>query len=177
MQDNLQDYVLEATDILVFPLVRQELELLYDNPVAFSSYLNVWYDGVDLKKDSSVIKQINAVKSNEDNWLWHTMWVVVSVKDRTIIGGINYKGAPQDQKVSLECNLNEKYHNKGFGSKAVMLFNEWAIKNGVKTLQAKTLKDNIAANRVLQKNGYKVSKKTAKYNYYEFDSVEFKEEN
>lgn len=155
MQQNLADFVLQTPDTLVFPLLKEELELLYDNPVAFSSYIKVWYDGVDLKHQANelYLNQIEKLKNNEQDWLWHTFWVIVSIKDRTIIGNINFIDYTSDSS-EIYCLINKKYHNLGFATKSIGLISEWSKSMGLKQLVAKCDKDNISLKKVLEKNNF-----------------------
>lgn len=171
-QEDLSEYVLESKDVLVFPLSLQELELLNQNPVAFSAYINVWYDGDDFNSpvmQKAYQEQIKLLKDNESDWIWHTFWMIVSIKERTIVGSICFKNSPKNGSCEIGYGINPKYANRGITSKAVALICEWACTQGLKSLLATTELDNIASSKVLTKNGFVQTKKMAKLIYYKKD--------
>ncbi len=160
MQENLQDYVLESTDVLVFPLVRQEVELLHDNSVAFSAYIKVWYDGVDYKSQpyqKLYNKQLKKLVDNDDEWLWHTFWVILSVKDRTIVGCLNFDKKPTSTTCQINFDINSKYADNDYAIKGLALLSRWAMQQGMTNVVVKTDKDDNSKAKVLLECGFSKS--------------------
>ena len=165
----MSDYVLKSNEVLVFPLVKEELQLLYDNPVAFSSYINVWYDGEgysDSNKKSQYDSVIKNITDHEDDWLYHTYWMIVSINKRTIVGSIRFDGKPINDSCIVHYGFNNKHNDMDYVSHAILLFAEWAVGNGIKTIETKiSSADNVDCD-LLQKAGFNQTKSTKNYTWY-----------
>lgn len=60
-----------------------------------------------------------------------------------------------EQKVELGYALNQDYWKQGLGTQAVALAIIWAQEAGYRVIEAYVYQDNIASQRVLEKNGFK----------------------
>lgn len=154
-KDEISEY--EGGDVLIFPLKKEELELLKEDSSLLGKYLNIEYDGEDF--NSEIMKgpfesQYKLLISDEKNWVYHTFWVIVSLPYRKIIGSICFKSAPINGCVEIGYGISPKYFNKGYTTCAVKLIVDWAFKNGVQVVKAEALKSNLASIRVLEKNNF-----------------------
>ncbi len=168
MQQDLSQFVLESPDTLVFPLVRQEIELLYDNPVAFSAYIKVWYDGVNLKDQPYTKlyqKQLKKLKQNDQDWLWHTFWVVLSVKDRTIVGFMNFDKKPTNTTCQINFEFNQKYLQDGFVTKGLALLSRWTMGQGINKVVVKLDDNQTYKTDILQECGFTKTQNQTKQVY------------
>ena len=88
---------------------------------------------------------------------FHKPWIAYFIADDEgeIIGGGAYKGKPIDGKVEISYGTFKRYEGKGVGTQicrqliALALQTEPAIK-----ITARTLPDNLASIRVLERNGF-----------------------
>ena len=62
--------------------------------------------------------------------------------------------------------INPNYRNNGYASTALKLLSDWAFTNKVKTITAQTDKSNIASQKVLEKNGFQIDKKSKNEIFY-----------
>ncbi len=94
---------------------------------------------------------------------WYTFWLVVIAAERHGVGLAGFKGDPNERgEVEIGYGIDPAYRNRGFATEAVKALIAWAFQDPTCWLvQADTLKDNVASNRVLAKTGMKI--------YYETD--------
>ncbi len=108
-------------------------------------------------------QQAKAIAADNKNVLWNTFWLFVLKEENTAIGSACFKGAPDASgAVEIGYGTNELFQNKGYTSEAVGALCRWAFTQpDVKTVLAETDKSNLASHRVLEKNGFVVSRQTA----------------
>ena len=92
---------------------------------------------------------------------------MVSIEDRRIIGGVCFKGGPNEKgEVEIGFGIDDSYQNQGYASEAIAELVKWAHKqDGVRYVTAETLNENIASQKVLQKIGMDQSSENEE-NYY-----------
>ncbi len=159
----------DGQDVIVFPLLQEELELMLDDTKYFCNYINLKYEGEDLadeKVKAHFQSLLTRMKADKENNIWHALWVVVSVKQKAIIGRINYNSTP-DVTGSVEINFftKEMYRRQGIMTSAVNLLSTWTLDNGASTIVGRVAKDNIPAQKVLENNQFE---KTEDENYFIF---------
>lgn len=167
--------ILKTTRLLLFPLSWKELEYLTTNVSLFEKSVSYMYDGEILDDELITIfsNQIPKIKNNPKQMEFLSFWMIVLRKTNTIIGSICYKG-PLSEDFSLELGygLNEKYRRHGYMTEAVEAMSTYAFDHlGASIIKAHTLKDNIASQKTLEKNGFVICKKTSKYWYFELQKA------
>lgn len=148
----------DGEDVIVFPLMQEELELMLNDTNYFCNYINLKYDSEDLK-DTKVLDyhktQLQKMKDDRENNIWHAIWVVASVKYRSIVGRINFVSTPDSiGSVNIDFFTGSSYRRQGIMTSAVELLSAWALDNGANIIVASTQKDNIPAHRVLENNDF-----------------------
>lgn len=80
-------------------------------------------------------------------------WMVVLKSNNTIIGDVGFKGLPNaNGAVDIGYGIIESERKKGFAPEATIALINWAFAQPqVKVITARSLTDNIASARVLQK--------------------------
>lgn len=73
-----------------------------------------------------------------------------------MIGDLCFKGAPcEDGSVEIGYGIYPAFEKRGFITEAVEVLCHWALKQKyVRSVRAETNKENIASQKVLQKNGF-----------------------
>ena len=76
--------------------------------------------------------------------------------ERTVIGGIGFKGDPDEHgRVEIGYGFNSTHWSQGYATEALQALCEWTLETGyARTIAAETLETNIASGRVLEKNGF-----------------------
>lgn len=89
-----------------------------------------------------------------NNSMWYMLKQIVLVTENKIIGGICFKGAPNENcEVEIGYGLDDKsYWNNGYMTEAINEILKWALSQyGISVVIAETDKENISSQRVLEK--------------------------
>ncbi len=102
-----------------------------------------------------------------DAW-WLTNWPIVEITQSTVIGGITFKGPPdQHGEVEIGYGIADVYHNNGYMTECIQTLVFWALQqHGVTAVTAETAKDNMASEVVLRKNGFEHVRDTEEFRYW-----------
>jgi len=82
---DLSQYILRKNSVLLFPLTREELEMLNEDEQKFSSYIKLPYFAKNQEKNE-LTEIINNVDMENDYWFLKSQWVIVDVKAKAIVG-------------------------------------------------------------------------------------------
>lgn len=96
------------------------------------------------------------VAENREQYLWETIWIVISKEENCEIASLMIKGYPSEKgEVIIGYGTEDSYQNKGYMTEAVKGLIEWIFTNPkALSIVADTDKANIASHRVLDKNGF-----------------------
>lgn len=145
----------DGSEVLIFPLTLEELELLKQDKDGFEKYINLEYcaeDTNDPEIQNIIEIQLKMLKNDQKNWIFHTFWVIVSLLNRKIVGTIDFKNTPnKNGEVEIGYGIGTNFQNRGYATSAVELLTNFAKQNGIKKLFANTNKDNFASQKVLKK--------------------------
>lgn len=163
----------DGEDVIVFPLLKDELSLLLEDQNYFENYLNLKYEGEPIEEMREAFSsQLNKQTEDPDNWVFHAVWVVASIKYRAIVGSLTMHGAPDSLgRLDIGYGVAKLYRRQGIMTSAVSLICDWAFDNNILSVTADTKEDNIASIRVLEKNNFlKVKEENGKL-YFQKDRV------
>lgn len=101
---------------------------------------------------SAMLKTMLKLNGREE---WGSDWKI-SVKSGPTIGGICFKGAPdEDGAVEIGYGIDEVYRQKGYATEAVGGVARWALsQENVRCVTAQTEEENFISQKVLLKNGF-----------------------
>ncbi len=118
---------------------------------------------------SAYEQAVNDIK----NYVWYTVWQIISKTDNCAIGGICFKGCPNiDGEVEIGYGTEPAHQNKGYMTEAVKAVIQWAtLQDGVLYVIAETEKFNIASHMVLEKNGMTIYKETDKSLWWRYNNA------
>ena len=156
----------DGSEVLIFPLTIEELKFLYEDKTGFEKYINLQYDGGNIKDLLKGIKFQMQEKYPSD-WIYNTCWLVVSLVNKNIVGTISFKGCPQNGRVEICYEIGKNYQNRGYGTIAVELICNFAKNNEIKVVKANCLNSNIASQKVLSKNNFRIIKEDNSIIYFE----------
>lgn len=101
-------------------------------------------------------EMLEGFRGAPEHWLWYTPWKINLKKDGTLIGDLCFKGPPVKGTVEWGYGLEEPYWGQGYMSEAARLMLDWAFsQRDVYAVEAETLVDNAASQRVLTKLDFK----------------------
>ena len=99
---------------------------------------------------------------------WLTNWPIVEIAHRTVIGGMTFKGPPnQDGEVEIGYGMAEAYQNNGYMTECIQALVRWTFQqDGVTAVTAETAKENLPSEVVLRKNGFEHVRDTGEFRYW-----------
>ncbi|SEW44364.1 GNAT family N-acetyltransferase [Chitinophaga arvensicola] len=117
--------------------------------------------------EQSILPQ---VANANNNYLFHTLWTIISRSEQQMVGDLCFTGAPDDSgAIEIGYGTHEAFRGRGFMTEAVKEMLNWAAaQSGVKSVIATTNKDNPSSQAVLKKNGFVVSGETEEMIYWKF---------
>jgi RimJ/RimL family protein N-acetyltransferase len=97
-----------------------------------------------------------AVSRASGNYLYSTLWTIISKADKRMVGDLCIIGEPNDAgEIEIGYGTYDEFRGKGFMTEAVGCIIKWAEQEpNVKAVIASTAKENFASFRVLLKNGF-----------------------
>jgi RimJ/RimL family protein N-acetyltransferase len=97
-----------------------------------------------------------AVGYDPKNYLFTTLWTIISKADNKMVGDLCILGKPNDGgEIEIGYGTYDEFQGKGFMTEAVGGIIEWAgFQPNVKAVVASTEKENVASFSVLLKNGF-----------------------
>ncbi len=108
------------------------------------------------------------VADTSKNYLFSTLWTIISKKDNQMIGDICIVGEPNSNgEIEIGYGTYEEFQGKGFMKEAVGGIISWAkSQSKVRSVIASTDKENMASYTILIKNGFiKASETESKFNW------------
>ena len=91
------------------------------------------------------------------------------VLDNIVIGSIYFKYLPKDGVSEIGYGMTPTYEGHGYMSKAVKQMVIFGKNNGVTTILADTMKDNIKSQNVLKRTGFEKYNEKDNMLYYRLD--------
>ncbi len=169
---------LETDRLILIPLDIENFRLFIENTSVMERNLGLNITGKELSPEMKAIFREPYQKAVKDakNYLWYTNWQIVLKDENQIIGGISFKGLPNDAgEVEVGYGIEEKHQNRGYMAEVLRRMIDWAFtQKGVRSVIAETEKDNKPSQRVLDKVGMKKYKETRDCYWYKIDKKNIK---
>lgn len=101
-------------------------------------------------------EMLDGCKQDREHWLWYTPWKLLLKQDRRLIGDLCFKGPPVKGTVEWGYGLEEPFWGQGYMTEAARVMLDWAFsQKDVYAVEAETLSENAASQRVLEKLDFK----------------------
>ena len=101
-------------------------------------------------------EMLEGCRKEPENWLWYTPWKIQLKTDGTLIGDLCFKGAPVKGTVEWGYGLEQAFWGQGYMTEAARVMLDWAFsQRDVYAVEAETLEENAASQRVLEKLEFK----------------------
>lgn len=96
------------------------------------------------------------VADTNKNYLYSTLWTIISKKDNKMVGDLCFMGEPNSVgEVEIGYGTYEAFRKRGFMTEAVSGIIKWAEKqSNIKYIIASTDKTNIDSSSILEKNNF-----------------------
>lgn len=148
-----------ATERLeLLPLTGRQMRLWAGDLPALERELGCAYAGEPLEGFFLDIVRAQAEKTvlDEENWLYHTFWMLLRRQDRIVVGSADFKKPPNQRgEVEIGYGLGERFWHNGYMAEAVRGMSRWALAQpGITAVVAETEPDNIPSQNVLKRCGF-----------------------
>jgi [ribosomal protein S5]-alanine N-acetyltransferase len=156
---------LETRRLIIFPLTYEQL-LLYvqaENKLEKELSLNEGNRTVPpALRDAFIETILPAVADPENDYLYSTLWTIVSKEHNQMVADLCFKGEPNEQgEIEIGYGTYEEFQGNGYMTEAIAAIANWAfVQPKVKTILAETDQQNIASHRILEKNNFKTYQTT-----------------
>jgi [ribosomal protein S5]-alanine N-acetyltransferase len=151
--------MIESDRIILKPLTYIQLEKYIRNDNSLEEELNLNPTSrtisTELKEALENTILPNVAETNK-NYLYSTLWTVISKADNRMVGDICIIGEPNTMgEIEIGYGTYDEFQGRGFMTEAVKCIIKWAkTEPKVNSILASTLKTNIASFKVLEKNNF-----------------------
>lgn len=148
----------ETERLELVPLDLHQLKLWIGDINTFERELNCTYKGESLVgfMNDYISSQITKITDDENNYLFHTFWIIIVKSSRIAVGSAAFKGTPnQNDEIEIGYGLGKEFEHNGYMTEAVREMCNWGLEQvNVKHIIAETDLDGYASQRILQRNGF-----------------------
>lgn len=163
--------MIETERLIIRPLTKDQLEKYIQVDNSLEKELNLSPSSRSISSELKEALEQTIVPNVADagkNYLYSTIWTVISKAENKMVGDLCFIGEPNSQgEIEIGYGTYQEFQNKGFMTEAVREMIEWAKKQqGVKSMIASTDKNNISSYSVLLKNNFiKIGETDEMYNW------------
>jgi [ribosomal protein S5]-alanine N-acetyltransferase len=165
---------LETERMLLMALERDRLTLCVTDPQRLADDLDIIAPSEVFSEESRQaigIKTTRMLLVDPSLHPWYTYFLLVRKADRRVMGVCGFKGAPTPYgSAELGYAIHEDFRNHGYMTEAVSALVEWAFQHPeCIRVNAETLKDNYASQKVLQKSGLVLERSSENMLYWKIE--------
>lgn len=151
--------MIESDKIILKPLTYNQLEkyIRNDNSLEEELKLNPTSRTISAELKEALENTILPnVGNRNNNYLYSTLWTIISKADNKMVGDICILGEPNKEgEIEIGYGTYEEFQGKGFMTEAVKCIIKWAqTEPKVIAILASTLKTNFSSFKVLEKNNF-----------------------
>lgn len=149
--------ILETSRLRIIPLTIEQFVLLLSGRNKVEEALGLVISGkyLDEYMQQAMGYLYQEGLKHKDNFVWYTSWQIILKAENKSIGSACFKKEPDENGcVEIGYGIDNDYRSCGYMTEAFCAMSNWAFSHReVKTVMAKTNKDNYASQKVLQKCG------------------------
>ena len=168
-------FILETKKLKLIPLNVHNLRYSIEDRRKMERNLGVKITDTELEEPvkKAMRTSLKMVLENKKDYLWFTSWEIVLKKENRIIGGLCFKGCPDEKgRVEIAYGMQDEYRCKGYMTEAVKELINWAFtQEKVLSVIAETEKDNLPSHRVLEKIGMEKYEENEKMFWWRINKI------
>ncbi len=168
-------FILETEKLKLILLDIQNLRYSIEDRQKMERNLGVKITDTELEEPvkTAMRTSLKMVLENKKDYLWFTSWEIVLKKENRIIGGLCFKGCPDEKgRVEIGYGMQDEYRCKGYTTEAVKELINWAFtQEKVLSVIAETEKDNLPSHRVLEKVGMEKYEENEKMFWWRINKI------
>jgi len=151
--------MIETKRLIIQPLTYNQLVKYIQLDSSLEAELNLSETSRSISPDlKEALEQtiLPAVTDSNKNYLFSTLWTIISKADNKMVGDLCFVGEPNEAgEIEIGYGTYEVFRGNGYMTEAVSGMIGWAKEQtGVKAIIASTEKSNIASSVVLVKNSF-----------------------
>jgi len=151
--------MLETDRLIIRPLTHDQLLKYIRLDNSLETELNLGDSSRTISTDlKEALEQtiLPAVSDPERNYLYSTLWTLISKEYNKMVGDLCFVGEPNEEgEIEIGYGTYEEYRKRGFMTEAVSAMIEWATKQPeVRSIIASTEKNNTDSFSILEKNNF-----------------------
>jgi RimJ/RimL family protein N-acetyltransferase len=151
--------MIETERLIIKPLTYNQLEKYILNDNSLEEELNLKETSRSISPElKEALEQtiLPNVADTSKNYLYSTLWTLISKKENKMVGDLCFVGAPNaDGEIEIGYGTYDIFAGLGFMTEAVGGMISWAKKQPeIRAIIADTEKLNTASFRVLEKNDF-----------------------
>jgi [ribosomal protein S5]-alanine N-acetyltransferase len=154
----MKKYHIETERLYLHPLTYEQLKLYLKNDGSLEEELEVEWHPRQIHPDLKDALENTLLPSVADNVNYHffTLWTLISKEHNCLVGDLCFKGEPcENGSVEIGYGIDPAFARRGFITEAVEVMCLWALSQKyIRSVRAETDRENIASQKVLQKNGF-----------------------
>ena len=168
-------FILETEKLKLISLDAQNLRWSIEDRQKMEKNLGVKITDTELEEPvkKAMRTSLKMVLENTKDYLWFTSWEIVLKKENRIIGGLCFKGCPDEKgRVEIAYGMQDEYRGKGYMTEAVKELINWAFtQEKVLSVIAETEKNNLPSHRVLEKVGMQKYEENEKMFWWKLNKI------
>lgn len=151
--------MIESNRLIIKPLTYSQLQKYVANDHSLEAELGLAETKRAISpelKDALEQAIIPKVAENADNYLYFTLWTIISKAENRMVGDLCFMGLPNAKgHIEIGYGTYEDFRGNGYMTNAVGVMIDWAKQQSdIKAITASTDKTNVASYTVLQKNQF-----------------------
>lgn len=151
--------MLETDRLILKPLTHNQLLKYIKDDHSLEKELNLLPTKKNISRslhDALAQTILPNVSDRDKDYLYHTLWAIISKPDNRMVGDICFVGEPDAEgEIEIGYGTYEEFRGKGFMTEAVGRIVEWAKDQPhVRSIFAATEKRNVASYSILEKNHF-----------------------
>ncbi len=163
--------MIDTERLFLFPLKYKQLELYLLNDGSLEKELKCQIIEREFDEDYRELLEYDKLpelnRKGKINF-FKTIWLAKNKNTNTLVADIFFRNIPNEiGSVEIGYSTFPEFRNQGIMKEMVNGFVNWAFKNPtVKIIRVETLKTNIASEKVLVSNGFKILKENSIINFW-----------
>lgn len=160
--------ILTGKKVIIISLSLEELQKLLNSNYNPEGMNLGGFELSDIQKSAIMIKIEKMKKVNREFHDWFTFWIIQNKNNSKAMGVIGFKGINFLKEVEVGYGICEEFRRKGYVAEALGLLIDWAFSKREcrKIIAKKVLRENIASQNVLKKNGFEFVNETSEGKNY-----------
>ena len=152
--------MIETARLLLIPITIEMIDSLLESDEAFLNHFGYINNGGEyLNPSPEYLQKVkDELIANPEVYPLAVDYLIVIKEIKTVIGSIDFKYLPKDGVSEIGYGMTPTYEGNGYMTEAVQAMLEYGKINGISTVVADTLKQNIKSQKVLLRNGFRQDK-------------------